>query len=122
MTEPVLHITTRSAWEEAQKTGLYTPASFAAEGFIHCSRGSQVVRVAEAYYPGRKDLVLLVIDPSQLTSELRYEPGTDRPDELFPHIYGPLKLEAVIQWIPFEPGADGRFHLPSLPSLLSAES
>ena len=57
-------------------------------------------------------LVLLVIDPGRLASELRWDPGADLATELFPHIYGPINLDAVVQVIDFEPAPDGKFHLP----------
>ena len=56
---------------------------------------------------------LLVIDPQRLTSELRWDPGADLATELFPHVYGPINLDAVLQDIDFEPGPDGKFHLPA---------
>ncbi len=112
MTDPIFHITTEAAWEAARAAGSYTADSLAAAGFIHCSRAGQVVRVANDFYAGRRDLVLLVIDPERLTSELRWEPGTDHAEELFPHVYGPIDLAAVVKALPFQPGADGRFSLP----------
>ena len=40
-------------------------------------------------FVGRDDLVLLEIDTDRLSAELRWEDG-------FPHLYGPLELEAVV--------------------------
>ncbi len=57
-------------------------------------------------------MVILMIDPSRLQAELRWEPGADKTDELFPHIYGPLEVEAVMCVYEFEPGLDGHFSLP----------
>src|SRR5262249_43988759 len=73
------------------------------------SQASQVARTANRFYldvPG--DLVLLVIDPGRLRAELRYEdvPGAELP---FPHIYGPLNIDAVIDARPFAAGPDGTF-------------
>lgn len=99
----IYHIASRAGWQSAQKSGSYTADSLAAEGFIHCSKAEQVAGVAGRFYAGRRGLVLLVIDPQKLTSDLRYEPGSDKPDELFPHIYGPLNLEAVASVLDFEP-------------------
>jgi len=113
LTEMILHATTRAAWSEAQKNGAYSADSLASQGFIHCSKVSQMLRVANTFYAGQKGLVLLEIDPARLTSVLRWEPGTDLPTDLFPHIYGPLNLEAVIQVFDFEPDAAGKFQLPS---------
>ncbi len=116
MTEAIYHITTEAAWAAARTAGSYTADSLADAGFIHCSQAGQVVRVADDFYAGRQDLVLLVIDPGRLTSELRWEPGTDHAEELFPHVYGPIDLAAVREALPFAPGPDGRFSLPaSLP-------
>jgi uncharacterized protein (DUF952 family) len=111
MTEPILHLTFRTDWQAALEAGSYQADSLSSEGFIHCSKPEQVERVANAYYHGKDGLVLLVIDPQKVTPEIRWEPGTDKPDELFPHIYGPLDLEAVLQVIDFEPNPDGSFTL-----------
>jgi uncharacterized protein (DUF952 family) len=118
VSELILHVTSRADWSAAMANGQYSADSLAGQGFIHCSRIAQVLRVADVFYSGVHGLVLLVIDPGRLTSELRWEPGTDLATELFPHIYGPLNLEAVLQVIDFEPGADGKVHLPA--SLVSS--
>jgi uncharacterized protein (DUF952 family) len=110
--ESILHLTSRVAWSDAQARGEYSADSLAGQGFIHCSRLGQVLRVANYFYAGQHGLVLLVIDPMRLTSELRWEPGTDLATELFPHIYGPINLDAVQQVVDFEPAADGKFNLP----------
>ena len=112
MSEFILHATSRSAWLAAQAQGQYSADSLAGQGFIHCSRVEQILRVADSFYAGQTDLVLLVIDPGRLVSELRWEPGTDLATELFPHVYGPINLDAVLQVLDFEPGPDGKFHLP----------
>jgi len=110
----ILHITTKSAWQSAQEADQYTLPSLTTEGFIHCSTVEQVVPVAERFYAGQHGLVLLVLDSDRIRSEVRYEPGTDKPDELFPHIYGPLNLDAVTRVVEFEPDKNGRWTLPAL--------
>jgi uncharacterized protein (DUF952 family) len=115
----VLHITQRSAWEAAKASGYYVSESMATEGFIHCSLDTQMQRTANKYYHGQTGLLLLVIEPDKLQSELRMEPpaspGKPKLDpatyagDLFPHIYGPINIEAVTREIPYEPGADGTF-------------
>jgi uncharacterized protein (DUF952 family) len=113
MIAPIIHVTYRTHWLAAKNSGSYTADSLAVEGFIHCSAHDQLLRVADAFFAGQPGLVLLVIDPRRLESEVRWEPGTDRPEELFPHVYGPINLESVVAVHDFEPGADGRFVLPS---------
>ena len=110
----IYHLTNRDDWSNARDQGSYTPLSLGGEGFIHCSRIDQVLRVANSYYPAQSNLVLLEIDPERLHCNLRWEPGTDKPDELFPHLYGPLNLDAVRRIIDFPPGPDGSFALPDL--------
>jgi glutathione S-transferase len=100
----IYHIATKSDWESAQRAGEYTTSSLgvtlAEEGFIHCSQAGQVAGVAKKYYQNELDLVLLVIDAGKLTSPLRYEavPGEPAP---YPHIYGPLNPDAVVEVRPF---------------------
>ncbi|MBA4380387.1 MAG: DUF952 domain-containing protein, partial [Anaerolinea sp.] len=101
----ILHITSRASWLVAQKTGAYTADTLATEGFIHCSTREQVLRVADAFFAGQRGLVLLVVDPRRLRPEVRWEPGADKPEELFPHVYGAINLEAVVKVLDFEPGS-----------------
>ncbi len=105
----ILHITTRAGWEAAQQAGSYRGDTLDTEGFIHCSIPQQVVRTANAFFHGQNDLVLLLINPQKLRSELRYEPSDG---DLFPHIYGPLNLDAVVRVVMFPPRNDGQFELP----------
>ena len=95
----IFHIADREVWEATRASGgPYTMSTrdvtLEQEGFIHCSADLDQVRAVLArFYADIEDqLVLLVIDPSKLTAELRYEPVGD---ELYPHIYGPLNLDAV---------------------------
>jgi uncharacterized protein (DUF952 family) len=105
---PILHITPRSQWESAKVLGSYRSDTLDTEGFIHCSRVGQVVGVANRFYTGQKDLVLLVMDGDRLQSPLRDEAADG--DE-FPHLYGALNLDAVVQVLDFEP-TDHGFELP----------
>jgi uncharacterized protein (DUF952 family) len=90
------HITTAAEAEHARETGEYTPEGFAAEGFIHCSYAHQVRGVMERIFKGREGLVLLEIDPSRLTCKVIDE-NLEGGQELFPHIYGPLPMSAVVR-------------------------
>jgi uncharacterized protein (DUF952 family) len=109
MSNAFFHITKRSAWSEALKSGVYSAESLNSEGFIHCSKKDQILRVANKFYTNQNGLVVLAIEPSRLKPEVRWEPGADKTDELFPHIYGPLNLEAVVGVFDFEPDPDGLF-------------
>jgi uncharacterized protein (DUF952 family) len=107
----IYHITLATDWQPALTTGSYTPPAFATEGFIHCCQFEQLVAVGQRYFRGQMGLVVLCIDPAQVTAPLQYEAGAGR-DELFPHLYGPLNLEAVHRVVPFLPRTDGTFAVP----------
>ena len=90
----IYHVTTREAWKQAVQQGFYTAPSLETEGFIHNSEEHQVAGVLERYYKGKTDLVKLVIDTDKLTSRLQYDLAPSI-NENFPHIYGPINLNAV---------------------------
>lgn len=110
----VYHIAERDTWRAAVAPSGYVDASLSAEGFIHCSTPEQVLHVANAFFRGRTGLVLLTIDTSRLRAEIRYE-NLEGGTELYPHLYGPLNLDAVVSAVPFEPDETGRFVLPPPP-------
>jgi len=93
-TARITHIAARSEWDAAEIHGSYIPPSLATEGFIHCSTSWQVGRTADAHFAGRDDLVLLVIDPREITSTIVFE-NCDGGIEPFPHVYGELPVAAV---------------------------
>ncbi len=105
------HITLIEHWEAAQRKGSYDFDSLKAEGFIHCSLKEQVVRVANSRFRGRADLILLQIDEAKITAPVKVE-NLEGGYEKFPHIYGPLNLDAVVKVYPFEPNSEGEFSHP----------
>ena len=102
----IVHICSLEEWQSAQTAGVYRTDSLDAEGFIHCSRPEQVVEVANRYYSGRTDLLLLWIDISSLAAELRWEASEEG---IYPHVYGPINLAVIIQVSKFPPDDDGIF-------------
>ncbi|MEA5569611.1 DUF952 domain-containing protein [Calothrix sp. UHCC 0171] len=103
------HITQRLAWENAKLAGSYRADSLKTEGFIHCSRRSQLIKTANKFFKNQTNLVLLYIDQNKVQAEIKYEPADN---DLFPHIYGELNVDAVYQVIDFEADTTGLFHLP----------
>lgn len=91
----IYHVTTKQEWNNAKGRGFYIVPSLETEGFIHCSEAQQVDGVLKRYYQGETDLLILVIDTQELISELKYELAPS-VNENFPHIYGPINLDAVI--------------------------
>ena len=92
----IYHVTTRPEWEAAQEQGFYVAPSLDSEGFIHCSTEGQVEGVLERYFANVTDKVKLTLDTSRLTSKLQFDLAPSVGEE-FPHIYGPINLDAVME-------------------------
>jgi uncharacterized protein (DUF952 family) len=103
-----------SAAESAQmqRDGVFrgSPADVA-DGFIHLSCASQLVGTLDRHFSGMDGLVLVVVDLSRLGDTVRWEPS--RGGQLFPHIYGPLPIGAVVSVGALERTADGAVTLPA---------
>ncbi|MFN2145435.1 MAG: DUF952 domain-containing protein [Anaerolineales bacterium] len=106
----IYHIVSKSDWTAVGDATHYRGDTLDTEGFIHCSTLEQVLDTANYLFRARKDLVLLQINPVKLRSPLKYEDAGD--GRFFPHIYGPLEMEAVVAVADFPPNADGSFDLP----------
>ena len=91
----IYHVITGPDWQNALQQGFYEATSLEKEGFMHCSLQEQVKGVLERYYNNQHDLLLLHIDETKLTAELKYELAPS-VNEQFPHIFGVLNLEAVV--------------------------
>ena len=104
----ILHITER---DRVPASGFYRTESLDTEGFIHCSTADQIVRTANKFYRGKSSLVLLVIDPDRVQAEVKYE--AVEGVGIFPHIYGELNVDAIVQMIDFPSNPDGSFALPN---------
>jgi uncharacterized protein (DUF952 family) len=110
----LMHLCGVKEWARARIRGDIRPAasgSDVGDRFIHLSTPEQVHLPANRLYRGRDDLLLLQIDPALLDSPVRWEPGVagDPESMLFPHLYGPLPVAAVISVTAYLPGADGTF-------------
>jgi uncharacterized protein (DUF952 family) len=107
----IFHIIPQAAWQAAKEKGSYEPSSLAKQGFIHFSLAKQICAVADFNYRGVTDLLLLEIDEALVKHEMKYEDLWDEGQD-YPHLYGPLDINAVVHVHAFSPGADGTFKLP----------
>lgn len=98
MSRFLFHLLSRVDWHQAVVANEYRPPGLEKEGFIHFSAAHQITRVKETLYRDQPDLLLLVIDETRLKSPLRWEP-VGPENERFPHLYGPLNLDAVVKVI-----------------------
>ncbi len=100
------HIAMPDDWAAAQRTGRYTASTrgrtLAEEGYIHCSFAEQVTATATRFYGDVEEVVLLEIDPEQLSSAVVSEDLVGS-GEAFPHVYGPIDVAAVVSATPSPP-------------------
>jgi uncharacterized protein (DUF952 family) len=107
----LVHLCPTDDWSAAKSDGELRPESLTSVGFIHLSTPQQVHLPANRLYRGREDLVLLHVDPTRLDSPIRWELGvaTDPESMVFPHLYGPLPVDAVINVTSYRADPDGAF-------------
>jgi len=109
----IYHMLPRAAWEAQPADQPYRGDTLATEGFIHCTGDPELlVRVANHFYRDQPDdFVILCIDETRVQSEVKWEAADG---EFFPHIYGPLNLDAVTGVEPFPRDGQGTFLAPVL--------
>jgi len=103
----VFKIAASDEWRAAEGDGVFGGAVVdRADGYIHLSTASQAPETAAKWFAGREDLTLVAVDADALGAALRWEPS--RGGSLFPHLYGPLPMRAVVWTRPLPLGPDGR--------------
>ena len=110
----IYHITTKVEWLVAKTAGIYEPESLQQNQFIHCCTEEKFAHVASFYFAGRSGLVALEIDPNRLRADVKFE---GEENNIHPHIYGPIHLEAVVQAADLNANDEGVFHFPFKPVL-----
>lgn len=113
--QTIISISRKDLWRKAQKTGKYTQSTIHQSldeiGFIHCTNPDQTMDIIPRF-KDEKDVILLLIDSSKLTSELKFEAAkSDRPGS-FPHIYGPLNTNAVYKVVEITKNSEDNFQTP----------
>jgi uncharacterized protein (DUF952 family) len=125
---PIYHLTPASYYRSQPSDQPYQPATLAEEGFIHCTAGSEkLVEIANTFFATLQDeLMALEIDQAQLTVPLVFEPPIPplhtvastvqvaNPDSniLFPHIYGPLNRQAIVNRFALQRDQTGQWQMP----------
>ena len=113
MPTTIYKICENALWREAERAGLFRGAPVdARDGFIHFSTAAQVRETAARHFAGAADLMLIAVETAALGGALRWE--VSRGGDLFPHLYGPLPLAAVLWAKPLPLGGDRRHVFPEL--------
>ena len=108
----IFHIVDKDYWLNQVSSGEYLTRDLDSEGFIHCSDIQKVTHVANQIYKGIHNLILLCIDEDKIHSKVKWEDLYDLNYD-YPHIYGPLNIDAVISIHEFEPNEEGFFSIPN---------
>ncbi|MEZ4656797.1 MAG: DUF952 domain-containing protein [Caldilineaceae bacterium] len=107
----IYHMLPQAVWRRQPLDELYEGDTLHSEGFIHCTGERQLlVRVANNFYRDDADAyVILAIDEDVVLADVKWDTVGFLQ---FPHIYGPLNLDAVVEVIGFPRLPDGQFVMP----------
>lgn len=106
----IFHLVKKEDWKTQKKESRYHPETLDSDGFIHCSSGKYIEDIANSLFKGEKDVLLIIINTTLVEPELRYE-NAGNSDIKYPHIYGPLNLDAVVDKIELAHEEDGSFEI-----------
>ncbi|WP_281556457.1 DUF952 domain-containing protein [Thalassomonas sp. RHCl1] len=104
-------LSSKAEYQQAQQSGELVRDSLTEEGFIHASPKHQLTRIANKYYTKTIEPLVMVVDKFRITNEVKWEPATGG---LYPHIYGPLNMDAVIRTVPIALNASGNFEIKNI--------
>ncbi|MFZ5952690.1 MAG: DUF952 domain-containing protein [Candidatus Rifleibacteriota bacterium] len=108
----IFHITAGHTYQSQIESGNYVIGTLQSEGFIHFSGNHEdLLEVANFIFSGHEDLIVLEIATEKLIAELKWEavPGDPKPGRTFPHLYGPLNLDAVEKVLFLQKDSAGKF-------------
>ena len=101
-------LSSHAEYQQSLDKGTLTRDSLSDEGFIHATPRSQLNRLANKYYKAKIQPLILVVDKALILPEVKWEPATGG---LYPHIYGPLNMNAVTRIEEISLNKDGNFYL-----------
>ena len=101
-------LSSQAEYQQSLNQGSLTRDSLSDEGFIHATPRSQLTRLANKYYKDKVQPLILVVDKTLILPEVKWEPATGG---LYPHIYGPLNMNAVTAIEEISLNEDGSFCL-----------
>ena len=94
-------ILTADQWAQFEVDGVFHGAPVdLADGYIHLSAADQLQGTLDKHFAGQSGLVIAEVDLFALGATVKWE--VSRGNALFPHIYGPLPMAAVlgVQYFP----------------------
>ena len=110
MSDTILHLVPAGYFRSLPASEDYLPREFPQDGFIHCTRKpDMMLRVANQFYKDvAGELLMLVIAESRVIAQIKYE-SPEPGGHLFPHIYGSLNRDAIVEMRTARRAVDGTF-------------
>jgi uncharacterized protein (DUF952 family) len=88
-------ILTAAEWAQFQTDGIFHGAPIdLADGYIHLSAADQLQGTLDKHFAQATGLVIATVNLTALGETVKWE--VSRGGALFPHIYGPLPMAAVV--------------------------
>jgi uncharacterized protein (DUF952 family) len=95
MTQTAFKILTADQWAQFEADGIFLGAPIdLADGYIHMSTADQTDETLAKHFAGQVGLVIAEINLSGFGDALKWE--VSRGGALFPHLYAPLPMSAVV--------------------------
>lgn len=109
----IIITSTPELWDKAQKTGEYRYSTISSSleevGFIHATSPDQTIAMLNRRFIDRDNILLLVADLDKIDSEVKFEAPLSGSPGVYPHIYGPLNVDAIIDTYTPIKNSSGRF-------------
>lgn len=107
----IYKIATKEQWDEAISKGVFSGAPIdLADGYIHFSTAQQAKETAAKHFRGQKNLKLVTVATAPLGDALKWE--VSRDDDLFPHLYAPLKTSDALSVVDLQENETGDHIFP----------
>lgn len=103
----IFHVVRVPDWLKFENETFYEAESLVDVGFLHCAALKDLIDVANCYYRGAADMLLLCIDTDKVNAEIKWE--TSEYGVSYPHIHGRLNKDAIVEVMEFPSGPDGKF-------------
>jgi uncharacterized protein (DUF952 family) len=102
-----LHLVPTDSWESQKSGPTYVPEAYESDGFIHLTIGeANLMEIANLFY--KQDVRMysvLELDNERIAARVQFDDDSGR----YPHVYGPLNVDAVIAVHPVRRDDDGTF-------------
>ncbi|WBW97389.1 DUF952 domain-containing protein [Oceanirhabdus sp. W0125-5] len=105
----ILHCVKKKNWDKVCNEKEYGYTDFKRNGFIHCSSIEYFWRVTEHFNEQDTEYVILCIDTDKVKAEIKWEDCDSNPGRYYPHIYGPIERNAIINVLPFLRDPNGNY-------------